>query len=105
MAIKALRKGVPGCGLKEAKWAIDRMLGRRKFGPLIKLFSSIKSININVGEGDIELDLEGLELKALSNIEKLGISEIRRILDLHEILMAWDTGKKITVHENECVND
>ena len=102
-AVKALRGEVPDCRLKDLKAAIDRKMGRRTDGPLIRMFSSIKSLTINVGKGDVELDLEGLQLKALSNIKELGIVEIRRILYLQEILTAWDEGKKITIQDDEPV--
>jgi hypothetical protein len=102
-AVKALRSGVPDCRLKDLKAAIDRKMGRRSDGPLIRMITTIKSLTINVGEGDIELDLEELQLKALSNIKELGIVEIRRILDLQEILAAWDEGKKITIQDDEPV--
>ena len=100
-AVKALRSGVPDCRLKDLKAAIDRKMGRRSDGPLIRMITTIKSLTINVGEGDIELDLEELQLKALSNIKELGIVEIRRILDLQEILTAWDEGKKIIIQDDE----
>ena len=99
-AVKALRSGVPDCRLKDLKAAIDRKMGRRSDGPLIRMITTIKSLTINVGEGDIELDLEELQLKALSNIKELGIVEIRRILDLQEILTAWDEGKKIIIQDD-----
>ena len=100
-AVKALRSGVPDCRLKDLKAAIDRKMGRRSDGPLIRMITTIKSLTVNVGEGDIELDLEELQLKALSNIKELGIVEIRRILDLQEILTAWDEGKKIIIQDDE----
>jgi hypothetical protein len=37
---------------------------------------------VNTGEGDVTVDLEGLQLMGLMRLEKLGLEECRRILDL-----------------------
>ena len=92
-AIKTLRTETK-CGLKEAKLAVER-----KFQPHlahnaealdIRPLMSIKSVTVDFGDGDVTLDLEQLQMMTLVNMTQLGISEVRRILDLHELLTGWE---------------
>jgi hypothetical protein len=84
--------------LKEAKLAIDYRGGRVidphlvSMCPKISPIVFIKSISVDVGDGSVDMDLEGLSMLALMNIEKLGIEEVRRLLDLHDMLKKWELG-------------
>ena len=92
-AIKLIRTHAR-CGLAEAKAAVERLEGRCPDGPKLLPFLEIKSMVITTGEGDITVDLEGLQLMGLMNLEKLGLEECRRILDLVGAIEAWrDQGR------------
>ena len=92
-AIKLLRNETK-CGLKEAKQAVERKfqpsLGTNSEALDIRTLMSIKSITVDFGEGDVKLDLEELQMMTLVNMTQLGLSEVRRILDLHELLTRWE---------------
>lgn len=96
-AIKLLRSET-ACGLKEAKLAIEK-----RFQPNLPLHAdaldirpliSIKSITVDFGEGNVELSLDDLQMMTLVNMNQLGLSEVRRVLDLHEILTRWEDPKE-----------
>lgn len=92
-AIKLIRTHAR-CGLAEAKAAVERLEGRCPDGPKLLPFLEIKSMVITTGEGDLTVDLEGLQLMGLMNLEKLGLEECRRILDLVGAIEAWrDQGR------------
>lgn len=92
-AIKLIRTHA-GCGLAEAKAAVERLAGCCPNGPKLLPFLEIKSMVITTGEGDLTVDLEGLQLMGLMNLEKLGLEECRRILDLVGAIEAWrDQGR------------
>lgn len=87
-AIKLIRTHT-GCGLAEGKAAIERIEGKLPNGPRLLPFLEIKSIVVNAGDGDVTVDLEGLQLMGLMNLERLGLEECRRILDLVGAIEAW----------------
>jgi len=92
-AIKVVRNHT-SCGLAEAKAAVERIEGREPHGPKLLPFLAIKSMVITTGEGDLTVDLDGLQLMGLMNLEKLGLEECRRILDLVGAIEAWrDQGR------------
>lgn len=92
-AIKLIRTHAR-CGLAEAKAAVERLEGCCPNGPKLLPFLEIKSMVITTGEGDLTVDLEGLQLMGLMNLEKLGLEECRRILDLVGAIEAWrDQGR------------
>lgn len=90
-AIKLIRVHA-GCGLAEAKAAAERLDGRQPDGPKLLPLMDIKSMVLNTGEGDVTVDLEGLQLMGLMQLERLGLEECRRIIDLVERIKAWQTG-------------
>ncbi len=90
-AIKLIRVHA-GCGLAEAKAATERLEGRQPDGPQLLPFLEIKSMVINTGDGEVTVDLEGLQLMGLMQLERLGLDECRRVLDLVERIQAWQTG-------------
>lgn len=87
-AIKLIRTHT-GCGLAEGKAAIERIEGKLPNGPRLLPFLEIKSIVVNAGDGEVTVDLEGLQLMGLMQLEKLGLQECRRILDLVAAIEAW----------------
>lgn len=90
-AIKLIRTHA-GCGLAEGKAAVERIEGRQPDGPLLLPFLEIKSMVINTGDGEVTVDLEGLQLMGLMQLERLGLEECRRILDLVERIEDWHRG-------------
>lgn len=97
-AIKLIRTHAR-CGLAEAKAAVERLEGRCPDGPKLLPFLEIKSMVITTGEGDLTVDLEGLQLMGLMNLEKLGLEECRRILDLVGAIEAWRDQGRVMDHK------
>ena len=92
-AIKRLRAETK-CGLKEAKQAIEKKF-QSSYGVSSEAFDikpliTIKSVTVNFGEGDVSLSLEDLHMMTLVNMTQLGIDETRRILDLYDLMRAWE---------------
>jgi len=95
-AIKLLRNETK-CGLKEAKLAVERKFPNpaSQYPPSseaydIRPLMAIKSITVDFGEGDVKLDLEELQMMTLVNMTQIGLNEVRRILDLHELIKGWE---------------
>ena len=101
-AIKLLRNEV-GCGLKEAKLAIDKRQGLSTRGDAMSIFPmvSIKSVTVDMGEGSVELSLDELNMMTLVGMQRMGIDETRRVLDLHDILMKWEKGISVFEEDEE----
>jgi len=102
-AIKLIRTETK-CGLKEAKLAIDKRCGfaNRPEAMDIKPLVSIKSVTVDMGEGDVSLSLDGLNMMTLMGMAKIGIDETRRVLDLHDMLLNWEKGVIGLVEEKRC---
>ena len=94
-AIKLIRTHA-NTGLAEAKAAVERIEGRLPDGPRLLPFLDIKSFVISMGDGEVTVDLEGLQLMGLMNLERLGLDECRRILDLVQRIEDWQAGTKIS---------
>ena len=95
-AIKVLRAETK-CGLKEAKLAVENKFQSNSYVPNSEAFDikplvTIKSILVNFGDGDVSLSLEDLHMMTLVNMTQLGIDETRRILDLYDLISAWEGG-------------
>ena len=108
-AIKSLRRD-RDCGLREAKEAIERLQGEKfgknypqamKEGAVLIVGPIIKKMILNFGEGDIEVDLETMQMMGLMEMQKIGLDACGDILDLVEALQAFANGKKIGVID-EC---
>ncbi|HIL98938.1 MAG TPA: hypothetical protein EYG51_23980 [Pseudomonadales bacterium] len=115
-AIKKLRNATePKCGLKEAKWAVERLACERGIArpsttthadaPRIVCGPVIRKMILNYGHGDIELDLEGMQLKALMDMQTIGLDACRDILNLVDVLAAFSEGKGIGVLANSDHDD
>jgi len=109
-AIKKLRDSTrPKCGLKEAKWAVERLACERGLTPgrhpepdafRIVCGPVIRKMILNYGHGDVELDLEGMQLKALMDMQTIGLDACRDILNLVDVLTAFSEGEGIGVLPN-----
>ena len=102
-AIKLLRKETQA-GLKEAKESIEK-IQHDEFGGNYphasrvarKVISGprLKRLIVDYGEGEIEVNLETMELKALMEMETIGLDACGEILELVETLKAYASGNKI----------
>ena len=89
-AIKLLRSST-GCGLAEAKHAIEKKFQGHNSPDAfeIKCIVTVKSVTVDFGEGDVVLSIDDLQMMTLVNMTSIGIDETRRILDLHSLLSSW----------------
>jgi hypothetical protein len=110
-AIKDLRKDV-GCGLKESKLAVERLahelgithsLRHESADHGVKIICGpvVKSMIVDYGTGPVELDIEGMQLRALMEMQTIGLDACRDILTLVDTLTAFSEGKMIGVLEDE----
>ena len=89
-AIKVLRNAA-GCGLKEAKLAVDKMQNPSLAGcPNIVTIPRIKSINVDMGTGEVKMDLDEFSMITLMNMQSVGIEDTRRLLDLYDLFRTWE---------------
>ena len=89
-AIKVLRSAV-GCGLKEAKLAVDKMQNPSLTGcPDIVTIPRIKSITVDMGAGAVKMDLDEFNMITLMNMQSVGIEDTRRLLDLYDLFRTWE---------------
>jgi len=116
-AIKALRAGaVPppdhkSITLRDAKWAVERYqyekLGQAKMkeamsrGMPIVAGPLIKEIVVDFGTGPATLDVESMELKALSQLESIGLEACGRMLELCQVIKAFSDGKRVGVIDED----
>jgi|ETNmetMinimDraft_30_1059905.scaffolds.fasta_scaffold153799_2 hypothetical protein len=111
-AIKTLRNNVvgePGASLRDAKRAIERLQYEKFNGTSIpqesdpRVFAGprIKKLTVDLGDGDIEVDIEGLQLRMLMQLESIGLDACREILHLVDVLQAFSNGKKVVIIEDE----
>jgi len=100
-AIKLLRNET-GSGLKEAKLALDKRQGHSPHGDAADIgpIVSVKSITVDMGEGEVILSLDELNMMTLVGMQKLGIDETRRVLDLHDMIMNWEKGICLSPEES-----
>ena len=82
-------------GLREAKDAVEDLCGIRAPGSYspTATFSAIpriKGVIIDSGHGDVELDLDGLQLRLLGEVNTLPISVIGPALELLQYFREWE---------------
>lgn len=92
-AIKVVRTHAK-CGLAEAKAVVERMMGIEPNGPQLLPHFEIKSITLVGGGGEVTVDLEGMQLMGLMQLQTLGLDECRRVLDLVALIEGWRNGVK-----------
>lgn len=109
-AIKACRGGYLDLtgrriSLRSAKNAVERlrdeMLSDRvqdgDSRPRLRTSLSISAVIVNTGTEKVEVDLEELQLRILSDVGTLGLAECGRILEIVEVFEAWNSGKRVGV--------
>jgi len=103
----ALRTWAPGIGLKEAKEAVELLMAERgmkqadgtpwlpPINPSARVvpFQPIKRIICDFGEGEIELDLEGMSLRILTGLNgSMRITDVMSLIDLYGRVKSWEEG-------------
>ena len=92
--------------LRTAKWAVERLMHEAgihnhpeamREGEAIASSPIIKSMTCDWGSGPFEVDLETMQMKALMDMQTIGLDSVRQVLHLIEILEAFSEGRKITV--------
>ena len=91
-------------GLRSAKQAVERLKDELNSTspdndnrPRLQCGLSIAGVVVNTGTEKVEVDLEELQLRILSDIKTLGLAECGRILELVEVFQAWNDGKRIGI--------
>jgi hypothetical protein len=87
-----------GVGLREAKDAVEDYMHRmgmaeqRNPAPYAVIIphQPIRRIVCDFGEGELELDLEGMSLRILSDMGSARIEDITSLLDLHKRVRDWE---------------
>ncbi len=115
-AIKRIRQDqreiVP---LRDAKLAIERLMYELGIDPsnqyaayvndpdVPKIICGpvIQKLVVDYGSGPIEVDLEGMQMRALVEMSALGLDACADILDLVNTLKAFSDGKRIGVLEED----
>lgn len=65
--------------------------GRPETGSLIVCHQPIKRLVCDFGEGEVEIDMDGLSLRALSGLNGgIKISDAVALIDLYSRIKAWD---------------
>jgi len=108
-AIKAVRADAK-CGLREAKDAVEHLAFIKGFSnhpaqtDEHKIYTgpTIKKLVVDYGNGGIEIDIEEMELRALMEMQTIGLDACADILELISVLKAYDEGKRVgVIEENE----
>ena len=65
--------------------------GRPETGSVIICYQPIKRLVCDFGEGEVEIDMDGLSLRALSGLNGgIKISDAVALIDLYSRIKAWD---------------
>lgn len=93
-----------GVGLREAKDAVelymsthgmmnvdgsDPLHGRTSSAHIIP-FQPIRRIVVDMGEGEIEVDMDGMSLKFLSTMTTLKLDDVAKLVDLYNRVKDWE---------------
>jgi len=94
---------LPKIGLKHAKDAVEHMCGA--FNPAarsngrpsatLSIFPRIKKVIIDIGaDGDVECDLDGLQLRLLDGLDTIPLAAIAPAMELMQLLRDFDNNCK-----------
>lgn len=118
LAIKTLRSNSLGkekLSLINAKKAVERLayesgissvhvphaLPPEDDAPALLCGPKVKRFIVNYGKGDIEVDIEAMEMRALMDLEAIGLDACRDILDFVDALKSFSNGHKIGIIDEE----
>ena len=93
-----------GVGLKEAKEAVETLMAdmgmKHHDGTLavrpadpsgcIVPFQPIRSITVNMGGGDVTVDMDEMALKFSEGLTSLPLSDVKRLFDLWQRVRDWE---------------
>lgn len=96
--------GTSGVGLREAKEAVEVLMAERGMknadgspylapaAPVARIapLQPIRRVICNFGDGEVELDMDGLSLSILKAGNKLGIDDLRSLLNLWDRVKSWE---------------
>tara|TARA_Y100000034_G_C6874303_1_gene399583 strand:- start:1171 stop:1608 length:438 start_codon:yes stop_codon:yes gene_type:complete len=112
-AIKALREGAApkSLGLKEAKHAVEKLAHDRAMtgvrgvdhpdAMIIVSGPRIVKVTLDYGDGPVDLDLENMQIKALSEMHAVGLDACADMLDMVDVFKAISEGREVRVMEDE----
>jgi len=101
------RTWAPGIGLREAKEAVELLMAERGMkhsdgtpclpprDPAARVVpcQPIKRIICDFGEGEIEVDLEGMSLRILTGLNgSMRIADVMSLVDLYQRVKSWEDG-------------
>lgn len=107
LAHTASRLWTGGIGLKEAKEAVELLMAERGMkqsdgspclppsapSARVRPFQPIKRIICDFGEGEIEVDLEGMSLRILTGLNgSMRIADVMSLVDLYGRVKGWEDG-------------
>lgn len=108
-AIKRVRASQrPSMGLREAKMAVERLAcevgstkvshaGLQPDAGLIRCGLMIEKIICNYGTGPVEVDVETLQMRILSQMGTVGLDACADMLETVEVINALNHGKKVYI--------
>ena len=84
-------------GLKEAKQAVEHAYFNNQDHPrsitpcaVLSAGFKIKKLVVEVaGEGDVELDVEEMQMRFLQELKSLGLDQVQHLLELTEYIKVW----------------
>ena len=115
-AIKALRHGVApkSLGLADAKRAVEKLAHDKSISgirgadhpdaPTIVSGPRIVKVTLDYGDGPVELDLEGMQIKALSEMHAVGLDACADMLEMVDVFKAISEGEKVVVVRPDAIS-
>ena len=113
-AIKALRTET-GLRLREAKEAVEKLAYTKGFASMIPTYTSgwkpsesagrivawpvIRKVTVDLGEGPVQVDIETLQMKILTELGSIGLDTCADMLRTVEVLRALNEGKTVDIKE------
>ena len=76
-------------GLKHAKDAVEHLNGSPLASCVFVRHLTIKRFVVDTDEGEIEMDLEGLQLKLLGNLNHIPMGDVAEMLELITFIRKW----------------
>lgn len=112
-AIKKVRASqTPSMGLRDAKTAVERLQYERPElnshhgtpdpdAPYIRCGMMIEKVICNYGTGPVEVDIETLQMRILSQMGTVGLDACADMLQIVEVIEALNQGKKVFIEPGD----